>query len=145
MLRDTVRDFCSSELMPGIVEANRRGRFDRSVYEGMARLGILGANLRGYGCAGASSVAYGLAAMEIERVDSALLSVRVQRAELARDVPDSRLRKRGAEAQVSAEIGERGAGRVFALTEPDAGSDPASMKCRAVQEGASGVCPPACL
>ena len=100
----------------------------------MARLGILGANLRGYGCAGASSVAYGLAAMEIERVDSSYRSAYSVQSSLVmypiHAYGDEKQRRRFLPKLANAELVG-----CFALTEPDAGSDPASMKCRATREG----------
>ena len=70
----TARSFAQDHLMPGIVKANRNEEFDRTVMTKMGDLGFLGSNLHGYGCAGASSVAYGLIAREIERVDSSYRS-----------------------------------------------------------------------
>src|SRR5687768_9122203 len=64
------RDYAQGSLMPRILEANRHEVFDRAILKEMGELGLLGATIRGYGCAGVSYVAYGLVAREVERVDS---------------------------------------------------------------------------
>mmetsp|Transcript_25304 Transcript_25304/g.70759 ORF Transcript_25304/g.70759 Transcript_25304/m.70759 type:complete len:425 (-) Transcript_25304:746-2020(-) len=127
MVQESVRKYCQEELMPGIVQANRQGTFDRTVYEDMGRLGILGATLHGYGCAGASSVAYGLAAMEIERVDSAYRSAFSVQSSLVM-YP---IHAYGSEEQRRKWLPALAQGSLvgcFGLTEPDHGSDPAGMK-----------------
>lgn len=65
-----VRGYAQSKLMPRVVMANRTETFDRAIMSEMGELGLLGATITGYGCSGVSSVAYGLLAREIERVDS---------------------------------------------------------------------------
>ena len=69
LVRDTARDYAQEQLMPRILEANRHERFDREIMNELGALGMLGATIRGYGCAGVSYVCYGLMAREIERVD----------------------------------------------------------------------------
>ena len=69
-VRDTARDYCQSTLMPRIIEANRQEHFHREIMTEFGELGLLGATIPDYGCAGVSSVAYGLIAREVERVDS---------------------------------------------------------------------------
>ena len=74
IIKSSAKDYCQSELMPRILEANRKEVFDKSVYKEMGKLGFLGAPIKGYGCAGTNYVSYGLIAREIERVDSSYRS-----------------------------------------------------------------------
>ena len=69
-IRDTANQYCQSKLMPRVKLANRNEVFDREIMREMGSLGLLGATIKGYGCSGVSSVAYGLIAREVERVDS---------------------------------------------------------------------------
>ena len=66
MVTDSARQFFQKELMPGSVEANRNENFDRNIMRQMGEMGLLGVTIEGYGCAGLSSVAYGLIAKEVE-------------------------------------------------------------------------------
>jgi glutaryl-CoA dehydrogenase len=70
MIRDAARDYCQGRLMPRVLMANRNEHFDREIMSELGELGLLGSTIEGYGCAGASHVAYGLVAREVERVDS---------------------------------------------------------------------------
>ena len=74
LVRQTVREFVDKEVLPGIEEWNREGKFPRHLVPLMAELGLFGANLEGYGCAGMSNVEYGLIMQELERGDSGLRS-----------------------------------------------------------------------
>src|SRR3989454_6101947 len=74
LVRDTVRAFVTEQLLPIIEKHFREGTFPRHLVPEMARLGLLGSNLQGYGCAGLNSVAYGLIMQELERGDSGLRS-----------------------------------------------------------------------
>ena len=74
MIRDNVREYCNKSLMPRILNANRNEVFHPEIYKEMGELGILGASIKGYGCAGVGYVAYGLITREIERVDSSYRS-----------------------------------------------------------------------
>ena len=126
----TARSFAQDHLMPGIVEANRNEEFDRTIMTKMGDLGLLGSNLHGYGCAGASSVAYGLIAREIERVDSSYRSCLSVQSSLVMwpilTYGTEEQRKRFLPALARGElIGS------FGLTEPDYGSDPGGMTTRA--------------
>ena len=115
--------------MPGITEANRDGIFDRSIMTEMGALGLLGSNLHGYGCAGASAVSYGLIAREIERVDSAYRSCLSVQSSLVM-WPISTY---GTETQKQRFIPALARGELigsFGLTEPDYGSDPGGMLTR---------------
>ena len=130
MVRDTARDYAQSALMPRILEANRTERFDRAIMREMGERGLLGATIDGYGCAGAGYVSYGLIAREIERVDSGYRSaVSVQSSLVMHPI-----RAYGDEAQREKYLPRLASGEIigcFGLTEPDAGSDPGSMKTRA--------------
>ena len=75
MVRDSVRDFVSAEVMPIIEKCHREGRFPKELIPGFAELGVLGASLHGYGCAGVNKTTYGLICQEIERGDSGLRSI----------------------------------------------------------------------
>jgi glutaryl-CoA dehydrogenase len=124
----------TEKVMPIIERHFREGTFPRHLVPEMARLGLLGANLEGYGCTGLNSVAYGLIMQELERGDSGLRSfVSVQGALCMYPIHtfgSDEQKERWLPAMARGEsIG------CFGLTEPDAGSDPASMKTRAVRRG----------
>jgi glutaryl-CoA dehydrogenase len=130
MVRDSARDFCQGQLMPGIIAANRHEQFDRSILNGFGELGLLGATLEGYGCAGVSYVAYGLIAREVERVDSGYRSVMSVQSSLVM-YP---IHAYGSEEQKQRFLPRLAKGELvgcFGLTEPGAGSDPAGMATRA--------------
>ena len=130
MIRDTARGFAQDRLMPGIVEANRHERFDREIMREMGRLGLLGATLRGYGCPGASDVAYGLIAREIEAVDSSYRSCLSVQSSLVMWP----IHAYGTDEQKARFLPGLAAGDLigaFGLTEPDHGSDPGGMSTRA--------------
>src|SRR5919197_3543490 len=74
LIRDTVRDWVETEYLPVIAEAHRAGTFPVKLIPQLGELGVFGATLKGYGCAGLSSVAYGLIMQELERGDSGLRS-----------------------------------------------------------------------
>src|SRR3712207_4559394 len=73
-VRDAAAAFVDAEVLPIIAEAFESGRFPRELVAGIAKLGLLGAPLKGYGCAGMGHVAYGLATAELERGDSGVRS-----------------------------------------------------------------------
>jgi glutaryl-CoA dehydrogenase len=130
MVRDSARDFCQGQLMPGIVEANRHEKFDRKIITGFGELGLLGATIQGYDCAGVSYVAYGLIAREVERVDSGYRSVMSVQSSLVM-FP---IHAYGSEEQRQKFLPRLAKGELvgcFGLTEPGSGSDPASMSTRA--------------
>ena len=70
LIRDTAKKYAQESLMPRVLLANRNETFDRDVYYELGELGLLGATIQGYGCAGVGYVSYGLIAREIEKVDS---------------------------------------------------------------------------
>ncbi|GGK32765.1 acyl-CoA dehydrogenase [Salinarimonas ramus] len=128
MIRDAARAFAEAELAPRVIEAYREEKTDRAIFEKMGETGLLGVTLpEDYGCAGASYVAYGLVAREIERVDSGYRSMMSVQSSLVMypiyAYGDESQRKKYLPKLASGEwVG------CFGLTEPDAGSDPAGMK-----------------
>jgi len=130
MVQRSAHDFCQSELMPGILQANRHESFDRNIMRQMGELGLLGVTIDGYGCAGLSSVAYGVIAKEVEAVDSGYRSAMSVQSSLVMHP----IWAYGTEAQKEKYLPKLATGEYvgcFGLTEPDAGSDPGSMKTRA--------------
>jgi glutaryl-CoA dehydrogenase len=131
LIRDTARAYAQERLLPRIIEAYREEKTDRAIFDEMGELGLLGVTLpEEYGCAGASYVAYGLVAREVERVDSGYRSMMSVQSSLVMypiyAYGDETQRKRYLPKLASGEwVG------CFGLTEPDAGSDPGSMKTRA--------------
>ncbi len=126
MIRDNVREYCNKALMPRILNANRNEVFHREIYKEMGELGILGASIKGYGCAGVGYVSYGLITREIERVDSSYRSAFSVQSSLAMYA----IYKFGSDEQKDQFLPEMASGNLigcFGLTEPDAGSDPGSM------------------
>lgn len=67
-LQKSANDYCQGKLLPRIVEANRKGKFDRAIMKEMGEMGFLGSTIKGYGCAGVGYVSYGLIANAVERV-----------------------------------------------------------------------------
>jgi glutaryl-CoA dehydrogenase len=130
LVRDAARDYAQAKLLPRIVLANRREEFDREILRELGELGMLGPTIEGYGCAGASYVAYGLVAREVERVDSGYRSAMSVQSSLVM-YP---IHAYGSEAQRERYLPRLARGEIvgcFGLTEPDAGSDPGGMRTRA--------------
>jgi glutaryl-CoA dehydrogenase len=130
MIRDAARQYAQEKLLPRVIEANRNEHFDVEIMRELGELGLLGSTIDGYGCAGTSYVAYGLIAREIERVDSGYRSACSVQSSLVM-YP---IYKFGTEAQKEKYLPKLATGEFigcFGLTEPDAGSDPGSMKTRA--------------
>jgi glutaryl-CoA dehydrogenase len=130
MIRDAARAWCQDRLMPRVLLANRRESFDRQIMTEAGSMGFLGSTLNGYGCAGASYVAYGLIAREIERVDSGYRSaVSVQSSLVMHPIFAY-----GTDEQKDRLLPGLARGELvgcFGLTEPDHGSDPGGMVTRA--------------
>ena len=130
MVRDTVRAFTRRVFEPRVRACYRDEVFPDDLVPRIAELGVLGANLEGYGCAGMDSASYGLAMRELEYVDSGLRSfVSVQGALCMYPIHAF-----GSEAQRERWLPPMARGEVvgcFGLTEPDSGSDPASMRTKA--------------
>src|SRR6266508_4505835 len=134
LVRDTVRAFVSEKVLPVIEKHFREGIFPRYLVPEMARLGLLGSNLKGYGCAGLNSVAYGLIMQELERGDSGLRSA----ASVQSGLVMYPIYAYGSDAQKDRWLPRLTTGEAvgcFGLTEPDHGSDPGSMKTRARRAG----------
>jgi len=131
MIRDTARAYAQDKLLPRVIEAYREERTDRAIFNEMGELGLLGVTLpEDYGCAGASYVAYGLVAREVERVDSGYRSMMSVQSSLVM-YP---IYAYGSEEQRRKYLPKLASGEFvgcFGLTEPDAGSDPGGMKTRA--------------
>ena len=133
MIRDTARAYAQDKLLPRVKEAYLEEKTDRAIFNEMGALGLLGVTVpEEYGGVGASYVAYGLVAREVERVDSGYRSMMSVQSSLVMypiyAYGDERQRRKYLPKLASGEwVG------CFGLTEPDAGSDPAGMKTRAVK------------
>ena len=130
LIQDSARHYCRDRLLPRIVTAFRDERFDREIMDEMGALGFLGSTIDGYGCAGTSYVAYGLIARAVEAIDSGYRSAMSVQSSLVM-YP---IHAYGSEAQREKYLPKLATGEwigCFGLTEPDHGSDPASMKTRA--------------
>lgn len=130
LIQKTAKDYAEQSLMPRILEANRNENFDREIYNELGSLGLLGPTINGYGCAGVNYVSYGLIAKELEKVDSGYRSAfSVQSSLVMAAINDF-----GSENQKELYLTSLAEGKkigCFGLTEPDAGSDPGSMKTSA--------------
>lgn len=126
-LRDSVRSFVDSEIKPNIAGWYEKAVFPLEIIPEMAKLGLLGMHLEGYGCAGRSAVEYGLAAAELEAGDSGLRTFVSVQGSLAM----SAIYKHGSQQQKQEWLPAMAAGEAigcFGLTEPSAGSDPGNMR-----------------
>jgi glutaryl-CoA dehydrogenase len=138
MLRDTVRRYVGDRVLPDIAEWFEQGILPRELAQEIGKLGLLGMHLEGYGCAGSSSVDYGLTCMELEAGDSGLRSMVSVQGSLAM-FP---IWKFGSEEQKQEWLPQMAAGEAigcFGLTEPDSGSDPSSMRTNAKRDGSDWV------
>tara|TARA_R110000868_G_scaffold388865_3_gene657991 strand:+ start:1463 stop:2668 length:1206 start_codon:yes stop_codon:yes gene_type:complete len=130
MIMQTARAYCQDRLLPRVLSANREERFDREIMTELGELGLLGATIDGYGCAGVNYVSYGLIAREVERVDSGYRSAMSVQSSLVMHP----IFAYGSEDQREKYLPKLATGEwvgCFGLTEPDAGSDPGSMRTRA--------------
>ena len=131
IVQQTAADFASSHLVPRVIEANRNEVFDRDIYVEMGALGLLGATLPSeYGCAQTNYVSYGLIAREIERIDSGYRSALSVQSSLVM-YP---IYSYGTEQHRSTYLPKLARGELvgcFGLTEPNHGSDPGNMECKA--------------
>ena len=139
LLRDTVRAFADDRLRPHIRDWFEDGALPtRELAKEFGSLGVLGMHLHGYGCAGARPSQYGLVCAEIEAVDSGLRSLVSVQGSLAMYA----IHAHGSEEQKLRWLPGMAAGELigcFALTEPDSGSDPGSMRTRARREGTDWI------
>ena len=134
MTRDTVRKFVTNEFLPVIREHFRAGTFPLECIPKLGELGLLGANLSGFGLPGINNVAYGLVMQELERGDSSLRSFASVQGTLVMYA----ILTFGSQAQKERWLPLLGAGKAvgcFGLTEPDHGSDPDGMKTKARRDG----------
>jgi glutaryl-CoA dehydrogenase len=128
MIRDTAHQYCQQKLQPRVLLANRNEHFHREIMTELGELGLLGATLpERYGCSAVNYVCYGLVAREVERVDSGYRSAMSVQSSLVMHP----INEYGTEAQRQKYLPKLATGEwvgCFGLTEPDAGSDPASMR-----------------
>src|SRR5947209_14153953 len=138
MIRDTVRQFVSDQVLPHVGDWFEEARIPLELARELGRIGLLGMHLEGYGCAGASATAYGLACMELEAGDSGVRSLVSVQGSLAMYA----IYRWGSEEQKRQWLPRMAAGEAigcFGLTEPDAGSDPGSMATTATPDGGDWV------
>ena len=134
MIRDTVRDWVESRFLPIVTEHHRHETFPLELASELGEMGVFGATLKGYGCLGLDNVAYGLIMQELERGDSGLRSF----ASVQSGLVMYPIYSYGSDAQKDRWLPRLQSGEAigcFGLTEPDHGSDPGSMKTRAVKKG----------
>ncbi len=134
LIRDTVRAFVADRVTPHVGEWFEEGRVPPELVRELGELGLLGMHLEGYGCAGASATAYGLACMELEAGDSGVRSLVSVQGSLAMFA----IHRWGSEEQKEEWLPRMAAGEAvgcFGLTEPDSGSDPGSMRTHARRDG----------
>ncbi|HEY4021848.1 MAG TPA: acyl-CoA dehydrogenase family protein [Pseudonocardiaceae bacterium] len=137
-VRDTVRDFARAELAPQVSDWYERGLLPADIGRQFGKIGLLGMHLTGYGCAGTSATAYGVACRELEAIDSGLRSFVSVQGSLAMFA----IHRWGSEEQRAQWLPGMATGETigcFGLTEPDAGSDPGSMRTHARRDGADWV------
>ena len=138
-IRDTVRQYCDDKIRPHIADWFEEARIPaRELAKELGSLGLLGMHLQGYGCAGTSATAYGLACVELEAADSGIRSLVSVQGSLAMFA----IHHFGSEEQKAEWLPRMAAGEVigcFGLTEPDFGSDPGGMRTRAVRDGCDWV------
>jgi glutaryl-CoA dehydrogenase len=130
LIRNSAREYAQKRLMPRILEANRHELVDRTIFNEMGELGLLGATIQGYDCAGVNYTSYGLVARELERVDSSYRSMLSVQSSLVMGP----IYEFGSDAQREAFLPRLATGEIvgcFGLTEPDHGSDPGAMTSRA--------------
>jgi glutaryl-CoA dehydrogenase len=134
MMRDAVRDWVEAKFVPIVSQHHRDGTFPTELAKDLGEMGVFGATLKGYGCAGLDNVAYGLIMQELERGDSGLRSF----ASVQSGLVMYPIHSYGSDAQKERWLPRLQSGDAlgcFGLTEPDHGSDPGSMKTRAVKKG----------
>jgi glutaryl-CoA dehydrogenase len=133
-----VRSFVNDRVVPNVGEWFEEARIPLELAPELGKIGVLGMHLEGYGCAGASATAYGLACMELEAGDSGLRSLVSVQGSLAMYA----IHRWGSEEQKQEWLPRMAAGEAlgcFGLTEPDAGSDPGSMRTRAKRDGSDWI------
>jgi glutaryl-CoA dehydrogenase len=137
-IRDTVRAFVADRVLPNIGEWFEEARIPVELAREVGKIGLLGMHLHGYGCAGASATAYGLACMELEAGDSGVRSLVSVQGSLSMFA----IHRWGSEEQKLEWLPRMAAGEAigcYGLTEPDSGSDPGSMRTRARRDGSDWI------
>jgi len=133
MIRDSAHQYCQDKLMPRVLMANRDENFDPEIMKELGSLGLLGCTIEEkYGCAGVNYVTYGLIAREVERVDSGYRSAMSVQSSLVMHP----IHAYGTEEQKMKYLPQLATGEMigcFGLTEPNSGSDPASLSTRATK------------
>ena len=138
LVRDTVRAYVCDRVLPNVAQWFEEGTLPRDLGLELGRLGLLGMHLEGYGCAGASAVAYGIACLELEAGDSGVRSFASVQGSLAMYA----IHRWGDEAQKQTWLPRMAKGELigcFGLTEPDFGSNPAGMRTYARKDGSDWV------
>jgi glutaryl-CoA dehydrogenase len=138
LVRDTVRAYVRDRILPNIAQWFEEGTLPRELGLELGRLGLLGMHLEGYGCAGASAVAYGIACLELEAGDSGVRSFASVQGSLAMYA----IHRWGNEEQKRTWLAPMARGELigcFGLTEPDIGSNPAGMRTYARKDGSDWV------
>jgi glutaryl-CoA dehydrogenase len=138
LIRDTVRQFVGDRVLPNVGTWFEEGTIPLELVKELGKLGVLGMHLEGYGCAGASATAYGLACLELEAGDSGIRSLVSVQGSLAMYA----IHRWGSEEQKNDWLPRMAAGDAigcFGLTEPDSGSDPSSMRTRAERDGSDWI------
>lgn len=138
LVRDTVRAYVRDRILPNIAQWFEEGTLPRELGLELGRLGLLGMHLEGYGCAGASAVAYGIACLELEAGDSGVRSFASVQGSLAMYA----IHRWGDEEQKRTWLAPMARGELigcFGLTEPDFGSNPAGMRTYARKDGSDWV------
>ncbi|KAK5000685.1 hypothetical protein LTR16_004396, partial [Cryomyces antarcticus] len=129
-IAETAEQYCQERMLPRVLEAYRNENYDKKILEEMGELGLLGATIQGYGCAGVSSVASGLITRAVERVDSGYRSgMSVQSSLVMGGIDDF-----GTKEMKEKYLPGMAKGKIlgcFGLTEPNHGSDPGSMETTA--------------
>jgi glutaryl-CoA dehydrogenase len=138
LVRDTVASYVRDRIVPNVADWFEEGILPRDLGTELGRLGLLGMHLHGYGCSGASAVAYGIACLELEAGDSGVRSFASVQGSLAMYA----IYRWGDEAQKRAWLPGMARGEVigcFGLTEPDFGSNPAGMRTHAKRDGSDWI------
>ncbi len=138
LIRDTVRAWVNERIVPNVAEWFEGGHIPKELAKELGDLGLLGMHLHGYGCAGTTATAYGLACLELEAGDSGVRSLVSVQGSLAMYA----IYRWGSEEQKQDWLPRMAAGDAigcFGLTEPDSGSDPGSMRTRARRDGSDWI------